>query len=147
MRSFRRSLLSFTLLVSALPAVAAEPSTEQLPPVDTGEEAIKGDYLDLREPAEAAGGEAKKKPGRKVELRMEKFGPRPGFLELKKGEAVQLAVTLVGGGCTSLTNKELKLDLKLEAGTTVEKELKANEAGKFVLACPGGKTSVGLTVK
>ncbi len=147
-----RPLLLAALFLAMLPATPARaadaPATEQLPIVETGEEALKGDYLDLRDPAEIEGGSAgKKKPGRKVELRLERLGPKPPFLALTKGEDVTLSVTLVSGKCATLENKELKVKLSLQPGQTVEAPLKAESTGNFLLSCPGGKLQVGLQVK
>lgn len=149
----RRLTLLAALLLALLPAGSARaaegPATEQLPIVETGEEALKGDYLDLRDPAEIEGGAAanKKKPGKKVEVRIERLGPKPAFLALKKGEAVMLSATLVSGSCSSLENKELKVKLALKTGEAAETELKPETTGNFLLSCPGGKTQVGVQVK
>lgn len=147
----RRLLPLAALLLALLPAASAlgadAPATEQLPIVETGEEALKGDYLDLRDPAEIEGGGAKKKPSKKVEVRLERLGPKPAFLALKKGEEVTLSATLVSGSCTTLENKELKVKLALKAGEAAEANVKPESTGNFLLTCPGGKLQVGVQVK
>ena len=136
-------VVSVAGVAAAEPPAGAPPAVERLPPVDTGPEALQGDYLDL------APAEPPPAPKKIVRLKVTSKGVEPRMIELDVGQLAKLVVTReVEGTCaTSLSSKELGILVEAPLGKEAEVLVTPKEEGSFVLACPSGKVGVGVRVK
>lgn len=145
----RALAVTLSLLAVALPAAAraqgapAGPEIEQLPPVDTGEDSVKGEYLDLQEPKEGA------KVAKTVNIKITAKGIDPKFIELEAGKATKLVFKReVEETCaTSLASQELNLDVKVPMDKPAEVIVTPTKKGDFLVKCPSGRTGMGVKVK